>query len=129
MNRPVHFEIHAEDLDRAQAFYETLFGWSFQSWGDGSYRAITTGPEDAPGINGGLIRRVGTVDIDAPTPVIAFICTIDVEDVDAMEAKALAAGGRSALPKMPVPGVGWLVYVKDTEGNILGMMQSDASAA
>ena len=33
-----------------------------------------------------------------------------------------------AVPKMPIPGVGWLAYVKDSEGNILGMMQSDPAA-
>jgi uncharacterized protein len=32
------------------------------------------------------------------------------------------------VPKMPIPGVGWLAYIKDTEGNILGMMQPDPSA-
>ena len=35
---------------------------------------------------------------------------------------------RSALPKMPIPGVGWLAYLKDTEGNVFGLMQSDPSA-
>ena len=129
MPRPIHFEIHAEDLDRAQAFYETVLGWSFQSWGDGSYRLITTGPDGTPGINGGLMKRMGTVDIDAATPVIAHLTTVDVDDLDAYFAKALAAGGREALPKMPVPGVGWLAYVKDTEGNIFGMMQNDPKAA
>lgn len=129
MHRPIHFEIHAEDLDRAQTFYETVLGWTFASWGDGSYRVITTGPEDAPGINGGMIRRMGTVDRAAPDPVIAFVCTVDVEDVDAYVAKALNAGGIIAVPKMAVPGVGWLAYVKDTEGNILGMMKPDNTAA
>lgn len=129
MPRPVHFEIHAEDLDRAQAFYEAVLGWTFTAWGDGPYRLITTGPDSAPGINGGLLKRQGTVDIDAPTPVIAHVTTVDVDDVDAYVARAVAAGGRVALPKMAVPGVGWLAYVKDTEGNIFGMMQEDRAAA
>ena len=129
MHRPIHFEIHAEDLDRAQAFYETVLGWTFASWGDGSYRLITTGPEGAPGINGGMIKRMGAVDRAAPDPVIAYVCTVDVEDVDVYVAKALDAGGIIAVPKMPVPGVGWLAYVKDTEGNIVGMMTPDTTAA
>ncbi len=129
MHRPIHFEIHCEDLDRAQAFYETALGWSFQSWGDGSYRLITTGPEDTPGINGGLMKRMGQLEAGVDYPVIAHMTTVDVEDVDAYVARALAAGGREALPKMAIPGVGWLAYVKDTEGNIFGMMQPDSSAA
>ncbi|MFZ5669187.1 MAG: VOC family protein [Pseudomonadota bacterium] len=129
MPRPIHFEIHAEVLDRAQAFYEAVLGWTFTAWGDGSYRLVTTGPDSAPGINGGLLKRQGTVDIDAPTPVIAHVTTVDVDDVDAYVARAERAGGRVALPKMAVPGVGWLAYVKDTEGNIFGMMQEDRAAA
>lgn len=129
MHRPIHFEIHCEDLDRAQAFYETVLGWTFQSWGDGSYRLITTGSDDAPGINGGLMKRMGQLETGVDYPVIAHMTTVDVEDLDAYVARALAAGGGEALPKMPVPGVGWLAYVKDTEGNIFGMMQPDDSAA
>ena len=129
MPRPIHFEIHAENLDRAQAFYETVLGWSFQVWGDGSYRLITTGPDGTPGINGGLTRRVGTLGIGAAPPMTAFVCTVDVDDIDAYERKALAAGGVVVAPKVAVTGVGWLVYVKDTEGNIFGMMQTDPAAA
>ena len=126
MPRPVHFEIHAADMDRAQGFYERLFGWTFQSWGS-DYRIITTGAE-SPGINGGMVRRRG----DPPQggePVNAWVCTVDVDDVDAFVAKAEAEGGSVALPKMPIPGVGWLAYVKDVEGNILGLMQDDKAAA
>ena len=127
MPRPIHFEIHAADMDRAQRFYESLFGWTFQSWGDGNYRLIATGA-DGPGINGGLMRRRG----DPPRggePVTCWMCTVDVEDVDAYVARAEANGGSLAVAKMAVPGVGWLAYVKDGEGNIFGMMQEDRSAA
>lgn len=127
MPRPIHFEVHATDMDRAQAFYEGLLGWTFQSWGDGSYRLITTGTE-GPGINGGLLRRHGDGPIGGE-PVTCWVCTVDVDDVDAYVGKALGTGGTVALPKMPVPGVGWLAYVKDTEGNIFGMMQEDKAAA
>ena len=44
-------------------------------------------------------------------------------------AAAEKAGGTLALPKMPVPGIGWLAYMKDTEGNIFGMIQADTAAA
>ena len=127
MPRPIHFELHAADMDRAQAFYETMFGWTFRSGGDENYRLVATGGE-GPGIDGGMVRRRG----DSPKggePVNAFICTVDVDDLDSYIAKASASGGSIALPKMAVPGVGWLAYVKDCEGNIIGMMQQDRSAA
>ena len=54
--------------------------------------------------------------------------TVGVDDLDAYLARADRAGATVALPRHPVPGIGWLAYVKDTEGNLLGMMQSDEGA-
>ena len=126
MPRPVHFEIHAEQPTRAIAFYEALFGWTFTSWGGGmQYWLVTTGPDGEPGINGGLIQRQGTVD---GTAVIAYVCTIGVTNVDDTLALSLTLGATVALPKMPIPGVGWLAYLKDTEGNIFGITHSDTDA-
>jgi hypothetical protein len=60
MPRVVHLEIHAADPGRSAEFYQTLFGWQIVSWeGPVEYRLITTGPDDQPGINGGLIVRRG----------------------------------------------------------------------
>jgi len=126
MPRVVHFEIHAADPDRAVNFYQTLFGWTFQKWeGPMDYWLITTGPNEQPGINGGLVRRQGEIDGQA---VIAYVCTVDVENLDASVQTAVDSGGQIALPKMPIPGMGWLAYCKDTEGNIFGMMQGDPNA-
>jgi predicted enzyme related to lactoylglutathione lyase len=131
MPRPIHFEIHAADRDRCKAFYEALFGWSFvQPPGMEGYHLISTGAADEPGINGGLVQRMGeNPDPKDPVPVTAYVCTIGVEDLDRYVGKALSLGGSVALPKMAVPGVGWLAYVKDTESNILGLMQNDPAAA
>jgi predicted enzyme related to lactoylglutathione lyase len=130
MNRPIHFEIHAEDPERAKGFYEKLFGWSFNKWGgEWDYWLIKTG-EGAPGIDGGMLRRMGPAPAsDAMTPVVAYVCTVGVEDVDHCVAKAVDLGGVAALPRMAIKGVGWLAYVKDTEGNIFGLMDEDKDAA
>ena len=128
MPRVVHFEIHASEPDRAVAFYRTLLGWEFTKWdGPADYWLVKTGPDDQRGINGGLMRRHGPAPAEMQA-VNAFVCTVDVPAVDEYVSKATAAGGTVALPKMAVPGVGWLAYVKDTEGNILGMMQMDVAA-
>ena len=126
MPRVVHFEIHAGDPERAVNLYRTLFGWTFKKWeGPMEYWLVTTGPDDQPGINGGLVRRQGELDGQAVT---AYVCTVDVSDIDASTQTATANGAQVVLPKMPIPGMGWLVYCKDTEGNIFGMMQGDPSA-
>lgn len=126
MPRPVHFEIHAADPERAVAFYQKLFGWQFTpTEGPMPYWTIKTG--QGPGIDGGLVPRRGGVTPDAP--VVAYVCTIDVPGLEESLARAVALGGSVALPKQAIPGVGWLAYAKDTEGNIFGLMQSDPAAA
>ncbi len=128
MSRPIHFEIHAANPDRAIPIYTALFGWPITQWDcTMPYWLIVTGPDSEPGINGGLMSRMGPAPADGQA-VNAYVCTVGVANVDDSVAKALASGGVVALPKMAVPGVGWLAYVKDTEGNILGVMQRDTSA-
>jgi hypothetical protein len=128
MQRPVHFEIHAENTDRAIAFYTKLFGWEFSQWAGQPYWLIKTGEKGTPGIDGGLLPRQGPSPAGM-APVNGFVCTIDVSELDAMVEKAVAAGATIALPKMAIPTVGWLAYCKDTEGNTFGMMEMNANAA
>jgi uncharacterized protein len=80
MPRVIHFEIHAQNPERAIQFYQGQFGWEFSKWpGPQDYWLIKTGPDDKPGINGGMIRRQRMIDGQA---VIAYVCTIDVDSVD-----------------------------------------------
>ena len=128
MARVIHFEIHAEDPDRAIRFYGTLFGWTFKKWdGPMPYWLVTTGPDAEPGINGGLVKRMGGGPLDGAA-VNAYVCTTQVADVDASVKQVTDLGGTIALSKMPIPGVGWLAYAKDPEGNIFGLMQNDPAA-
>jgi predicted enzyme related to lactoylglutathione lyase len=128
MSRPVHFEIHSADPDRAAAFYTALFGWQIKKWeGPMEYWMIVTGGDPEPGINGGLVRRRGAAPAEGQ-PVNAFVCTVGVDDLDATLAKLPTAGGTVALAKMPIPGVGQLAYVKDPDGNLLGILQPERDA-
>jgi predicted enzyme related to lactoylglutathione lyase len=120
MNRPIHFEIPAEKPERAIEFYEKVFGWKFEKWdGPAEYWIIRTG-ESTPGIDGGLMTR--------RDPAQPCVNTMDVADLDATVGVVEGAGGQCVVPKMPVPGVGWLAYFKDTEGHIFGAMQADPTA-
>jgi predicted enzyme related to lactoylglutathione lyase len=127
MPRPVHFEIQAEDTGRAMTFYRALMDWEFKQWGQEPYWLIKTGEKDAPGIDGGLLPRRGPGPVDLQA-VNAFVCTVGVTDIDAMTKRIPELGGTIVVPKMPIPTMGWLIYAKDTEGNIFGMMQPDPSA-
>jgi predicted enzyme related to lactoylglutathione lyase len=130
MQRVVHFEIHAGDPPRLIDFYGKVFGWTFQKYEGGpDYWTITTGPTDRSGINGGLVRRMGpTPNAKEPTPVIAYVCTVDVADLDKTAAAIVAAGGTLARPKMAIPGMAWLAYYKDPDSNIFGIFQADPNA-
>lgn len=126
MGRVTHFEIHADDAARAARFYADVFGWAVQKWpGPMDYWLVTTGPNDKPGINGGIVRRKGPINGDA---VIAFVCTVDVDDIDATIKRIEAHRVPVALAKQAIPGVGWQAYFKDTEGNIFGVHQNDPGA-
>ena len=127
MPRPVHFEIHAENPERAIKFYKTLFGWEFNQWETQPYWLVKTGEKGTPGIDGGLLPRRGPGPVDMQA-VNAFVCTVDVTDCDVTAKRVTEIGGSIALAKMPVPAVGWLAYGKDTEGNLFGFMQFDANA-
>jgi predicted enzyme related to lactoylglutathione lyase len=120
MPRVVHFEIPAKDSAKMVAFYKEVFGWEFNSWGDQQYWLIKTGERDTPGIDGGLyLPREG---------MTGTVNTIDVPNLDASVAKVKANGGQVIEAKMPIPGVGWLAYCKDVEGNLFGIMQADPNA-
>ena len=129
--RPVHFEIHADELDRAQAFYREVFGWQFVDYGEftGSpYFGVVTGEEDEPGINGGLLPRAGG-GLRPGQAVNAYVVTIACDDFDATAERVLAHGGTVALPKTALVGMAWQGYFTDTEGNIFGLHQPDPEAA
>jgi len=120
MSRVVHFEFPATEPDRAVAFYSAVFGWKFQKWGGPmEYWLITTGPDNTPGINGGMMRRspesTGTVN------------TVSIANIDESLASVEKNGGK-VTPKMHIPGVGWVAYCTDTEGNQFGLIQPDTPA-
>ncbi|MGZ8631540.1 MAG: VOC family protein [Actinomycetota bacterium] len=126
MHKVVHFEIPADDIDRAKGFYGSIFGWQLQtmSMGDGDYTIAMTTPVDEqsqlptePGaINGGMMQRTERT----PGPVI----TIDVDAIDEALQQIEAGGGSTVTPRTPIPGMGAFAYFKDPEGNVMGLWET-----
>ncbi len=130
MNRVVHFEIHADDIERCKYFYSEVFGWTFEDYTEyvGSpYFGIITGPDEAPGINGGLIKREKPLR-ELVEGYNSYVCTLLVEDYDEAHDKILAAGGKVVFGKHALPGMAWQGYYQDTEGNEFGIHQPDEEA-
>lgn len=109
--RVVYFEIHAEVPDRAIWFYSELLDWKFTKIHEPpmAYWMVTTGPDSKPGINGGMHQRMAPI---TGLGVCSFVGTTCVADLDPVVEKAVALGGQIALPKMPIPGIGWLAYIR-----------------
>jgi uncharacterized protein len=126
MNRVIHFDIYADDPARASKFYEQAFGWKFEKWeGEGmKYWLIMTGSEGEPGIDGGMAMREGEMKKAASL----WSITIGVENIDEALEKVEKFGGEVTMKKMGLPKVGWFANFKDTEGNIISLMQTDMSA-
>ena len=121
-SRPVHFEITADDPDRAAAFYKSAFGWEFADYGGPfKYLLATTGPKDTPGIDGAIMSR-------SDEYKQAVINTIGVDDFDVSAKAVNDAGGKIVYDKHAVPGVGWFAYCRDTEGNVFGIFKDDPKA-
>jgi len=126
MPRVVHFEIHCDNPSRSMSFYERLFGWSFVKWEGQPYWLISEGAGKES--IGGLFQRRGA----RPEPgsaVNAFVCTVDVADLNDSLQKVEKLGGRRAADRMPIRGVGWLAYVADLDENLLGLLEFDKDAA
>jgi predicted enzyme related to lactoylglutathione lyase len=126
----VHFEIHADDLERAKAFYGAVFGWTYEDYSavSGSpYWGVVTGDDEQMGINGGLLQRQGPRPAD-DGGFRAYVCTIGVGDLDATERLVVDHGGRVVSPKVALTGMAWQAYYADSEGNVFGVHQPDPDA-
>ena len=125
MPKIVHFELPFDDAERANKFYADVFGWESRKWdGPEEYYLQETGGEDEPyGIGGALIARASALN-NGGTLVV-----INVDDLDAYTAKVSAAGSEIVTSRTAVPGVGWFVNFRDTEGNVVGMFMDDNDAA
>ncbi|WP_026212696.1 VOC family protein [Longispora albida] len=119
----VHFEIPADDLDRAKSFYTEAFGWTLTDYPGLDYTGVTTTPVDdsmmptEPGaINGGMTSR--------SAPVTSVTITVGVDDIDEALAKVKQAGGTVVQTKQAVADMGFTGYFTDTEGNTIGLWQN-----
>ena len=118
-NDVAHFAINANDCQRAKAFYEAVFGWSFQAWGPPEFWLIETSPE---GIRGALQKRRVPL---TGSGTNGFECTVAVDELEPILAAVVEHGGKVTMPPMKLETVGTLAMIEDPEGNVLGAMRYD----
>ena len=123
MDKVVHFEIPADDVERAKKFYKKVFDWKMESFPDMEYTMIQTTavdekhmPTEPGAINGGMMKR--------QDPVKSPVITIAVQDIEETMKNVIKMGGELVRGKMQVGDMGYAAYFKDSEGNIIGLWQN-----
>ena len=121
--RVVHFELPADDVERARGFYRDAFGWRMDTMPGTDYTMVGTTPTldngmpAEPGaVNGGMLARQG--------PITAPVITIEVDDIDAALARVEQLGCKTALGRQTVGEMGFTGYFVDPEGNLIGLWQN-----
>ena len=121
-NKLTHFAIHTDDVDHAKEFYQQVFGWDFNDLGHADFLQIKA--NDGQTI-GALQGRQYSPTSDK---VIGFECTIEVTEIDNLAKTIVENGGQILMPKIAIPGVGWIIKFLDTEGNLTCAMEKDKNA-
>ena len=121
MDKVVHFEIPADDIEKTKEFYHEVFGWVINPVPGMDYTIVHTGPTDKDGmpmesgfVNGGIRRR---------TEINTTVVTIGVEDIDKALEEIVKQGGELVEKKMPAGDMGFTAYFK-YENNIVGLWQN-----
>lgn len=120
-----HFAIHIDDIDRAKNFYDQVFDWGFQSYGQSDFLQIKADKTESGELIGALQARKYS---PVPEKIIGLECTVGVENIDDIIEKVKNSRGQLIMPKTSIPYVGWLAKFLDTEGNLICVMQYDNSA-
>jgi predicted enzyme related to lactoylglutathione lyase len=126
MKNPItHFEIPADNIERAKKFYEKIFDWKIEKYddkGEEYYFVMTTEvgddewtPKEPGAINGGLVKR--------EMPDEPFINYVTVDSIDRTCKLIEKNGGKIVMPKTEMGEWGWWAIFKDTEGNVLGLYE------
>lgn len=120
-----HFEIPADDVDRARKFYTDLFGWNIEKWDDPKvgmdyFLINTTDSKGNKGLGGGLMKR--------RHPQHSVTDYVEVDSIDESSNKVTQLGGRIVVPKTAIPTIGYFAVFLDTENNHFGMFEASADA-
>ncbi len=127
-----HFEVYVDNIGRAKKFYESVFGWAFKDLGSEMNNyvivfpsgEITEGPAKA-GINGGMMQRPGPAPSDNKAAPNAYVCMVSIDQIEPALQRVVEHGGRVDMPVMEVPTVGKLAYIRDSEMNLVGVLQPE----
>ncbi|HSS96986.1 MAG TPA: VOC family protein [Terriglobales bacterium] len=119
-NSFVHVELNTADPDKAKSFYSQLFQWQLEdvpnpSVRSGTYSMIRVGE----GTGGGIMKQVN----GGPSGWLAYV---EVKDIRASTRKAKSLGAEIMKDVTEVVGMGWLSFIRDPTGAVLGLWQPNS---
>lgn len=128
----VHFEIQVSDFGMAKKFYSQIFGWKIEKWEGTDFYGVWTGRSKYPngsvvGLDGGLERKEKLTS-QKETILNAFLCTIEIENIDDTLKKIKTHDGKIIKEKYAFPKVGWMALCTDPDGNQFSLIQNDITA-
>ena len=112
----VHVEIPAKDPAAAARFYHDVFNWEYEEVPEMRYITFKTGADQGggfPEIDNHMYR---------PDNVIVYI---DCDDIEATLQQIEKLGGKTVVPKSPIPGMGWFAHFTDPSGNRIALFTDD----
>jgi predicted enzyme related to lactoylglutathione lyase len=118
--KPTHFDLTVRNTGEARRFFSAVLGWTYKEFAPGYFR-IQAGPEDEPGIDGGIAALADTTIAKGPLTVLVM----PVDDLDKMVALVESNGGHVLERRVWVPGIGWFSSCAEPGGLVFGMIQAD----
>ena len=117
-NSFVHVELNTSDPEKAKAFYSKLFQWQLEDIPNpavpsNAYTLIKVGS----GTGGGIMKQIP----DGPSGWLAYV---EVDDIHAATQKAKSLGGKVMKDVTEVMGMGWLSFIEDPTGAVLGLWKT-----
>jgi predicted enzyme related to lactoylglutathione lyase len=120
-NQVTFFEIPASNFKKAKEFYEKVFDWKVELWGDEGAMAYTTAvdkdqnPIEPGGINGGFYKRESKND----QPSFG----VQTSSIDKTLTAIVKAGGKVITPKHSIGEWGFMADFADLEGNVIALWE------
>lgn len=112
-------ELQTNDVETAKAFYTAVAGWTCTSMpmpgGEGEYYLFQSDGQNRAGLFDMAAVGMGHLPVQ-------WVSYIDVPDVDAAVAAAVALAGTVLMPPMDVPTIGRTALLRDAQGALIGLM-------
>lgn len=119
MSNPfVHVELNTSDPEKAKAFYSKLFQWELEDIPNPAVPSnIYTLIKVGTGTGGGIMKQI-------PGGPSGWLAYVEVDDIHAATQKAKSLGGKVMKDVTEVMGMGWLSFIQDPTGAVLGLWKT-----